>query len=532
MINVNQITAQLARMPDQALQQFAAMHKSDPYTVSLALSESNRRKQMRTAAQGQQGGEQPKVVDQGIAGMMAPAPQAQAPAQPMPEDVGIGALPAPNMQGMAGGGIVAFGDGGDVQKFAGEGDSLVRSTTGGRDYFLDVPETIRDPSVPYYRQIPNPLASLAGKKFGSREEATQAYNAAAGIPATAATPAPAAVTPGVAPTGGIGNLSQPATVAPPAVAAGPVPPASGPGPAPAPMAPRAPAASTDFAAQFKATREATKEADPYAKETEDIGKAMVASKEEGLAGIKARQAASADIFKGKEANIASRSADVLRREEANVGLGWLNAGLAIMSTPGGLATAIGKGARVGTEQFAAGLDKINAAKEKIAEAQDRLEDLKIHRNEMSAKEIQDAETGIRETKITARGLGLQGLKDAGARNDKVAGHIFDATTKEKLAREEQASRERTAGITASAYAGRLGAAGERLDLDRLKAQQKLLQDQIKETPNYGAGKAKRADLERALLDIQNQMAGGTMPPPPAAAAPGGTQSGWGIKPIP
>jgi hypothetical protein len=76
---------------------------------------------MRDAAQGQQGmGEQPKVVDQGIAEMVAPAPQPQMPqaqAQPMPEDVGIGALPAPNMQGMAGGGIVAFGDGGEVQRF-------------------------------------------------------------------------------------------------------------------------------------------------------------------------------------------------------------------------------------------------------------------------------------------------------------------------------------------------------------------------------------------------------------------------------
>ncbi len=47
MINVNQITAQLAKMPDNALQQYAAMHKDDPYTVSLALSESNRRKAMR-----------------------------------------------------------------------------------------------------------------------------------------------------------------------------------------------------------------------------------------------------------------------------------------------------------------------------------------------------------------------------------------------------------------------------------------------------------------------------------------------------
>ena len=141
MMNVQQTASRLARMPDPALQQYAMMHKNDPYTVSLALFESNRRKELRAAAQGQQGmGEQPKVVDQGIAGMAAPSEmnpaqmealirqldrkkeqeyreftRGAAPApQPMPEDVGIGALPAPNMQGMAGGGIVGYADGGMV----------------------------------------------------------------------------------------------------------------------------------------------------------------------------------------------------------------------------------------------------------------------------------------------------------------------------------------------------------------------------------------------------------------------------------
>jgi hypothetical protein len=99
MINVNQITAQLSRMPDSALQQYANMHKSDPYILSLAVSESNRRKQMRTASQGQGAMPQPKVADAEIAGMA------------MPEDVGIGQLPAQNIQGMAGGGIVAFAEG-------------------------------------------------------------------------------------------------------------------------------------------------------------------------------------------------------------------------------------------------------------------------------------------------------------------------------------------------------------------------------------------------------------------------------------
>jgi hypothetical protein len=107
MINVNQITSRLASMPDQALQQYAAMHKNDPYTMALALAESNRRKQMRQGAQ-MQAPQQPKVVDQEIAGM----------AQPMPEDTGIAQLPAPNMQSMAEGGIVAFEDGGEVPGYA------------------------------------------------------------------------------------------------------------------------------------------------------------------------------------------------------------------------------------------------------------------------------------------------------------------------------------------------------------------------------------------------------------------------------
>jgi len=123
MINVNQITSQLAKMPDPMLQKYAAMHKDDPYTVALALSESNRRKAMRVGASPMPG-EQPKVVDQDIAEMAAPTQQIpqQAPQQmtqqQLPENVGIGQLPAPNMQRMADGGIVGYAEGGSVPGYA------------------------------------------------------------------------------------------------------------------------------------------------------------------------------------------------------------------------------------------------------------------------------------------------------------------------------------------------------------------------------------------------------------------------------
>jgi hypothetical protein len=108
MIDVNKITSTLAKLPDQQLQQYAQMHKSDPYIMALAMSESNRRKEMRAAGQGGQGmQEQPKVVDSEIA-QMAP--------QQLPEDMGIGQLPAGEMN-FAGGGIVAFADGGGVERY-------------------------------------------------------------------------------------------------------------------------------------------------------------------------------------------------------------------------------------------------------------------------------------------------------------------------------------------------------------------------------------------------------------------------------
>lgn len=106
MIDVNKITSTLAKLPDAQLQQYAQMHKADPYIMALAMSESNRRKEMRSAGQGAQGmQEQPKVVDQAVA-EMAP--------QQLPEEMGIGQLPAGDMN-FAEGGIVAFAGGGEAR---------------------------------------------------------------------------------------------------------------------------------------------------------------------------------------------------------------------------------------------------------------------------------------------------------------------------------------------------------------------------------------------------------------------------------
>jgi hypothetical protein len=141
---LSNISDSLAMMPDPALQKFAQMHKQDPYMVSLALSESNRRKKMRMAAQGQAGAmPQPKVVDAAIQGM-APPPAPMAPPMmaqtQLPENQGIAQLPTPNMQRMADGGIAGYEDDeegmatggmGGMFNFAQQSEPVVRMSGGG-----------------------------------------------------------------------------------------------------------------------------------------------------------------------------------------------------------------------------------------------------------------------------------------------------------------------------------------------------------------------------------------------------------------
>jgi hypothetical protein len=127
-------------------------------------------------------------------------------------------------------------------------------------------------------------------------------------------------------------------------------------------------------------------------------------------------------------------------------LAFLNAGLAIMSTPGGLASAIGKGAQVGTAQFAAGLDKIRSAQERLGEARDRLDDLKLNREETTAKEIRDAEDNYRRVSVDAQKRSIDGVRMAAGVNETRAKNIYDKTMDfSKTVYEQDQANKRAAG---------------------------------------------------------------------------------------
>jgi len=134
-------------MPDMALKQFAEMHKEDPYSFSLAIAESNRRKQIRSQVPPMQ--EQPKVADQELSAMTR-----------LPEEVGIGALPID--MNMASGGIIAFDQGGYVPSYSGKKGSTVKDPAPSFDSALDM-EGIDDPQQRAFLKAIYSQESTSGK---------------------------------------------------------------------------------------------------------------------------------------------------------------------------------------------------------------------------------------------------------------------------------------------------------------------------------------------------------------------------------
>ena len=189
--------------------------------------------------------------------------------------------------------------------------------------------------------------------------------------------------------------------------------------------------------------------DPYAAQTKEIGNLLIKQKEDEKAALLADQAKFATAYDERGKRLDTRKADIAKREDKNLGLALISAGFTTMSTPGGLAKAIGKGALVGTEKFASGLEKIQTAKDLLEKATDDLEDLRLNRSEMSAKEIRLANSNISGAKIKAEELALTGLKEAGAESKEKAKMIYDATVRREAAREASAAADRRANVAAN-----------------------------------------------------------------------------------
>jgi hypothetical protein len=153
-----------------------------------------------------------------------------------------------------------------------------------------------------------------------------------------------------------------------------------------------------------------------------------------------------DVFAGREARLAEREKGIEGMGDKYLGLALLQAGAAMMSTPGNIGAALGKGIAVGSERYIAGIDKINAAKDKFAEARDRLEDLRLNRADMTKKEVREDQRAIDDGILQAKKLLVDGatndLKISADAQTKIFGAVAE---RENVLLRERGANTRAAG---------------------------------------------------------------------------------------
>jgi hypothetical protein len=539
-------------MDDRALQQYAAMHKNDPYIFPLAFQESQNRQKIRMGQQTAQGMQpQPKVNDQALA-QMAP--------QPMPEEQGIGALPVDNMETMADGGIAGYPD----DDFVTRNQSVVMMAEGGHVPRYQVGGSIFDQldqqKAAELQQLNGQLAiiepQLRAAAASGDQQAIQMYSQqaqgirnqinaareAAGnrIGAIEKLSAPTQPqvqpqsrppTPPLASNRSAINQSEQAARSNPAIYGAPV--SAAPkadikrkDPSARPAADPSTTGQFDVAAMMKsALEEAEKKPDPAEARLKDINAEKVKAAQANVSGLEAIQKQFADIYKGRKERLDTREGEIGKMKDQSLGLALLNAGAAMMSTRGSVGQAIGAGIDTGSKQYVAGLDKINSAKEKLSDARDRLEEIESQRGELSARELHKARNEVKS--ITT--AGMEDLVKAAMaerkmnRTEAIAFVTAQLNANLKLYEVGQRSKDTQAMIAARGDTS--GVKQNQVAISALKAQASNIDERLKELPAaIKSNAAKRKPLEDQLALINAQLAQlsglGTMLPPPSGSGGG------------
>jgi len=478
----------LSKLSDAQLEQAkqSAMEREDINQVNMIVAEQQERAQTRSgisAAVPEQGGIASAASDEMMDRML------------------------PTQASMARGGIVAFADEGlvtDPQFGGSTGEIAEDRPKPTRDQVNAIVQALRDNNQPVG------LSTIMDIEAGK----ITAPSKAADIAEPVASPVSL---------GGTREARQPA-VLPPDIGAGRERPAAA-------TAGGASTGGRDLMQLYEDTLNRVKKSDkgdPYAAQTKEIGDLLVKQKEDEKAALLADQAKFATAYDERGKRLDTRKADIAKREDKNLGLALISAGFTTMSTPGGLAKAIGKGALVGTEKFASGLEKIQTAKDLLDKATDDLEDLRLNRSEMSAKEIRLANSNISGAKVKAKELALTGIKEAGAETKEKAKMIYDATVKQQAAREASAAADRRVaaagdkpsetermmkdiGAIASgkaSYAGKTGAEGVQLYKENRAAVSGVRYEGPKKAAAYSPGDAQ---LVKGLADQVSLLAASTDP---------------------
>jgi hypothetical protein len=324
-------------MSDQQLQQTQGLPSITDLARMTLAAEAQQRAQMRQAAMQQQA-----MAQQQPQGTVAEEQMAAINAM----DQGLGGLEVPDDmvmdEGMAGGGIVAFAQGDEVELFPGANEQMALYGAPG-------------PSV---RAAGAMTAEEERKRRNARARSVEAIMAEPSVGATPAGIQTTARSSGAAPTGA----------------------------APTGIAALMPKSIQDLQAQRRTEVEAAGKAGE--KVESDLLAATKRDRDEmGLPGVERekRQKAQEKALEGAEGK--------------NFNMALIEAGLAIMA--GNSANAfenIGKGAMVGTKAYTTGMERIQSRKEKLDESIAALDELRYSTAKVGKKELREREAAVNKAK--------------------------------------------------------------------------------------------------------------------------------------
>ena len=420
--------------------------------------------------------QQPKVVDQAIAGM----------SQGLPEDSGIGMLPAPNMQSMASGGITGFsGEEGSLIRYGGPygGKNLLPATTGYEG--LGIADFLRKAGADISGMFPTEAGEDAKREAAYQEDLMRSYGPRAGT--RQPSKAPVTQTDVSAATGN--TPSQPTGRGGPAVGevaryqatrnnqAG----TSGSGIGRPPTAAAA-APDEDYLDQRKkALDKLGPPVDRLASERQSINDAEKQNARTSRDELDAEVAARGVAGKGQEERIAKREAGIIADRQTLKAFSFINAGLAMMQSKGRGLSGIAEGAMVGTKQYSEGMAKINLAQEKADEARDRLDEFRRNESTMDSRERRTANAAIRNLTVEGQKTMLKGLSEAMGVTEAAASAAVsadmgakekerDRASTELIARNRDATTRAGQQVRGSNAGAGMDLKGQRIQLDALKTQ--------------------------------------------------------------
>ena len=393
--------------------------------------------------------------------MAPPAPQApqmgmQQPPQGQPQEqpqqapaAGVSGIPAPNMERMAGGGIVAFGDGGDVPSYAGESPwgSLVGGsgfTPGGEDQrtlqrMQEVQAQSEAENQARLQTIRTKMAQGIALSPSEQQVASLmklSTNAPPAPQSAPASPFPLS-TPNemmVRRQQGVGSIDNP--FATPKTA-----PTTAPTTTRAPMG-ASPTAGTGISGLKQTMKDVGEASGMNALKAQYEGlpaEAEAATKrEQDLAKLRPEYVP----YEKYEKSLAREEGEAEGKKAENFKMALINAGLAIAGGKSQYALSnIAEGAQVGTKQYAEGVKELNKA---AKEREKALAEIEQSRNLYADKKYDRAED--LEARANARLLGAKEKMVAGIAT--ATGKTLEASTAIVDTHARIASAERIAGIQA------------------------------------------------------------------------------------